>query len=29
VAAVDHLEEGDLRVARQIDILRTISDKLH
>jgi hypothetical protein len=29
VATVDHLEESDLRVARQVDILRTISDELH
>ncbi len=29
VATVHHLEESDLRVARQIDILRAISDKLH
>jgi hypothetical protein len=29
VATVDYLEEGNLRVARQIDILGAISYKLH
>ena len=29
VAAVHHLEESDLRVTRQVDVLSTISDKLH
>jgi len=29
VSAVDNLEESDLRVARKIDILSTISDELH
>jgi hypothetical protein len=29
VAAVHHLEKGNLRVARQVDILGTVSDKLH
>jgi len=29
VATVDHLEEGDLRVASKIDILRAISYELH
>jgi hypothetical protein len=29
VTTVHRLEEGDLRVARQIHVLRTISYKLH
>jgi len=29
VASVDYLEEGNLRVARQIDVLRAVSYKLH
>ena len=29
VATVDHLEEGDLRVAREVNVLRAISYKLH
>ena len=29
VATIDHLEEGDLRVARKVDILCTIGDELH
>jgi hypothetical protein len=29
VAAVHHLEEGNLRVARQVDILCAIRDELH
>jgi hypothetical protein len=29
VAAVNHLEESDLRVARQIDVLSAIGDELH
>jgi hypothetical protein len=29
VAAVDHLEKGNLRVAGQVDVLGTVSDKLH
>ena len=29
VAAVHHLEECNLRVTREVDILRTVSDKLH
>ena len=29
VATVHHLEKGNLRVTRQIDVLRTIGDELH
>jgi hypothetical protein len=29
VATVHHLEERDLRVSRQVDILRAIGYKLH
>jgi len=29
VATVDDLEKGDLRVAREVNVLRTISYKLH
>ncbi len=29
VAAVDHLEEGDLGVAREVNVLGTVGDKLH
>jgi hypothetical protein len=29
VATVNHLEEGDLRVAGKVDILCAISDELH
>jgi hypothetical protein len=29
VAAVELFEERDLRVRRQVDVLRTIGDKLH
>jgi hypothetical protein len=29
VAAVDHLEEGDLGIPREIDVLSAIGNKLH
>jgi hypothetical protein len=29
VAAIHDLKEGNLRVAREVNILRTISDELH
>jgi hypothetical protein len=29
VATVNHLEEGDLRVSRQVDVLCAIGNELH
>jgi len=29
VATVDHLEEGDLGISREIDVLSAIGNKLH
>jgi hypothetical protein len=29
VATVDHLEEGDLGVAREVNVLGAVGDKLH